>query len=129
MAIRLCKVLLDPVAGRQTRGYMALKVAFSKLWALPDETDKMYPYPEDVNQDGTVNIFDAVIVRGAWWTRPKEPDEPADPTWQMVADIGGPAGTPDDYVNIIDIVRLRIKFGKSITLPLGYGTEADQWTS
>ena len=95
------------------------KTSWSKIWALPDETGKMYPYPSDVNQDGQIGNEDRLIMRAAIGTRPKNPNVPADPMWQFVADV-----VPDRVIDLFDALAVRARYGWSVELPLPYCNEA-----
>jgi len=58
----------------------------------------------DLNGDGTVDIFDLVIVAAAFGSTPEEPN------WDVRADING-----DETVDIFDLVIVSSNFGESIT--------------
>lgn len=72
-----------------------------------DNYPLMKPYnmqiPGDINQDGTVNIFDCVIVALAFGSMP------SDPNWNIVADING-----DEVVDIFDMVVVAVNFGETV---------------
>ena len=55
----------------------------------------------DINGDGTVNIFDIVIIALAFGTRL------GDPNWDPRADING-----DNFVNIFDVVLAALDYGR-----------------
>ena len=56
----------------------------------------------DVNNDGTVDIFDVVTVSVAFGS------EPGDPNWNQAADLNN-----DNIVDIFDVVTVTSNFGKS----------------
>jgi chitodextrinase len=58
--------------------------------------------PGDINLDGKVDIFDAILLSNAFNTRP------GDPKWNPNADING-----DSAVDIFDAIILSNNFGKS----------------
>jgi parallel beta-helix repeat protein len=58
--------------------------------------------PGDINQDGTVDIFDCVIIALAFGSKP------GDPNWNPVADINN-----DGIVDIFDIVVVAVHFGET----------------
>jgi hypothetical protein len=71
---------------------------------------KIYNYAKpvklgDVNDDGTVNIMDGVIIGVAFGSRP------GDPEWNPIADIA-PVGALDNFINIQDVVLWAIHFGE-----------------
>jgi len=105
-------------AGRMEFVYPSA-VAWAKLWALPDESGKMYPYPSDILQDLIVDIYDALTVRAAIGTRPRNPNVPADAMWQFVADA-----VPDRVIDVFDALAVRADYGKSVARPLAYCNEA-----
>jgi len=95
-------------------------VPFAKLWSLPDETGKMYPYPSDVDQNAVVNLMDALNIRGAFGSYPAQPNQAAHPTWQFVADV-----QPNRVIDVMDALSVRADFGKTVSpLPLAYCNEA-----
>jgi len=95
-------------------------VPFAKLWALPDESGKMYPYPSDVDQNAVVNLMDALNIRGAFGSYPAQPNQAAHPTWQFVADV-----QPNRVIDVMDALSVRADFGKTVSpLPLAYCNEA-----
>jgi hypothetical protein len=55
----------------------------------------------DINKDGTINIFDAVIISLAWDSTPSSPH------WNVKADLNHSAS-----VNILDAVRLSLHWGE-----------------
>lgn len=57
----------------------------------------------DINGDGTVDIFDAIILSTAFGTKP------GDPGWDPRADING-----DNVVDVFDAIILSTHFGESI---------------
>jgi len=77
---------------------------------LSDSTSKVVPVSltsgliGDVNGDGTVDIFDLVIVSAAFGSNPGEP------SWDARADING-----DGTVDIFDLVIVSSHFGESTT--------------
>jgi len=77
---------------------------YSKMWALPSW---MYPYPTDINQDGSRTITDIAIVSFAVGTRP------GDARWQFVADY-----TKNLYVDGDDLTPVAFDYGKPIPRPL-----------
>jgi len=58
--------------------------------------------PGDINQDGTVDIFDCVIIALAFGSKP------GDSNWNPVADINN-----DGLVDIFDIVFVAVHFGET----------------
>ncbi len=68
----------------------------------------MYPYPTDVNQDGTRNIADIAIVSFAIGS------VPGDLRWQLVADVND-----DDTVDGSDLTPVAFDYGQPIPVPLG----------
>jgi thermitase len=56
----------------------------------------------DLNNDGTVNIIDVVIVTGVYGSKKGEPD------WNPQADI-----VPDNVINIIDLVKVTANYGRT----------------
>jgi len=58
--------------------------------------------PGDINNDGTVDIFDCVVVALAFGSKP------GDPNWNPVADINN-----DGIVDIFDIVVVALHFGEA----------------
>jgi len=58
--------------------------------------------PGDINSDSTVNILDAILLAGAFGSRP------GDGNWNPNADINN-----DDVVNILDAIILAGHFGES----------------
>ena len=70
-----------------------------------DNYPLMEPYtqlPGDINNDGTVDIFDCVVVALAFGSKP------GDPNWNPVADINN-----DNIVDIFDIVVVALHFGET----------------
>lgn len=57
--------------------------------------------PGDINGDGSVDIFDLVIVTGVYGTSPGDDD------WNPDADING-----DDIVDIFDLVIVASHYGE-----------------
>ncbi len=57
----------------------------------------------DLNKDGTIDIFDVVIIALAFGS------EPADPNWNMIADINN-----DEIVDIFDLVVVAVHFSETI---------------
>jgi len=86
---------------------------YSKLWVLPNEIGKMYPYPTDINQDGKVDTSDVSAVGYAYGSYPGHP------RWQFAADV-------DDnrFIDGNDLVMVCWDFGKTVDLPLQYCDEA-----
>ncbi len=78
---------------------------YSKIWKIPNW---MYPYPTDVNQDGTRNIADIAIVSFAIGS------VPGDLRWQLVADVND-----DDTVDGSDLTPVAFDYGQPIPVPLG----------
>jgi hypothetical protein len=74
-------------------------------WPVPGETNTAnnnftggvvkVTIPGEINGDGTVDIFDAIILAGAYNSRP------GDPRWKPTADING-----DNIVDIYDAILL-----------------------
>jgi len=56
----------------------------------------------DINQDGKVNILDAILLAGAFGSKPGEPN------WDLRCDLN-----KDDKVNILDAIILAANFGKT----------------
>jgi hypothetical protein len=68
--------------------------------------------PGDLNQDGTVNLLDAILMGSAFLSHGPNydyPGEPASPNWNPNADLNG-----DNIVNILDAIILAENFGLSI---------------
>jgi hypothetical protein len=57
----------------------------------------------DLNKDGTIDIFDIVIIAVAFGS------EPADPNWNIIADINN-----DGIVDIFDLVVVALHFAETI---------------
>ena len=83
-------------------------------WLVPDETNSAensltYAFhvgvPGDLNADGTVDIYDAIILAGAFNSTPSSTN------WNPNADING-----DGIVDIYDAMILSSHFGQSILL-------------
>jgi hypothetical protein len=74
-------------------------------YAIPALVGKPYPIrapaSPDLNDDGIVNILDAIILAGAFGS------EPGDQNWNVVADIN-----QDGSVNILDAIILAGYFGE-----------------
>jgi hypothetical protein len=62
--------------------------------------------PGDVNGNGIVDIFDSVILAGAYNSKP------GDPNWNPNADLNG-----DGVVDIIDIALIASHFGQHSPWP------------
>jgi len=62
--------------------------------------------PGDINGDGTVDIYDAIILAAAFNSKPGSPN------WNANADING-----DGIVDIYDAIILAAHFGQSMTYP------------
>ena len=56
----------------------------------------------DLNEDGTVDIYDVVIIAAAFGSKP------GDPNWNPVADL-----VQDDTIDIFDVVVVAKNFGKT----------------
>ena len=70
-----------------------------------DRYPLMQPYvpnPADINQDGTVDIFDAILAAPAFGTRP------GDSKWDSMADLN-----QDDVIDIFDFIMLASNFGRT----------------
>lgn len=78
---------------------------YSKIWKIPDW---MYPYPTDVNQDGSRTITDIAIVSFAIGS------SPGSLRWQLVADYDD-----NDYIDGADLTPVAFDYGIPIPIPLG----------
>lgn len=59
-------------------------------------------FPGDANRDGTVDVFDAIIISDSYGSKP------GDPNWNLAADIN-----QDNVVDILDVIILSGNFGKT----------------
>jgi hypothetical protein len=83
-------------------------------WPVPDETDTSdnafgggsvtVTIVGDVNGDLTVDLFDAILISGAFGAQPPSPN------WNANADING-----DGIVDILDAILLGATFGQTVT--------------
>jgi PKD repeat protein len=71
------------------------------LWNTMTKTIVVY-YTGDLNQDGTVDIYDAILLANAYNSKP------GDPSWNVAADING-----DNIVDIYDAIILANNYGKT----------------
>jgi hypothetical protein len=72
----------------------------------------MVKIPGDINGDGTVDIYDALLAAAAFGSHGPNYDyagEPASPNWNPAADLNG-----DNIIDIYDIIILAAHFGQSI---------------
>jgi len=85
-------------------------------WLVPGETNTAdhnftggvvtVTIPGDINGDGTVDIYDAILLAGTFNSNPSSPN------WNANADING-----DGIVDIYDAIILAAHFGQSMTYP------------
>lgn len=93
--------------------------AYSKIYALPSVSGKMYPYPTDVNQEGKIDTADITAVGYAFGSKPELQSVPPHPRWQFVADVDR-----NKIIDGNDVTMVSFDFGKIVDLPLQYGDEA-----
>ena len=99
-------------------------VAFSKVWSLPDGEGSMYPYPEDVLQDGYIELYDILTARNCYLAYPAAPTDPPyvgpqGQIWQFVADA-----VSDNLIDVYDVLYMRAHYHWTVELPLAYCDEA-----
>jgi len=93
---------------------------YSKIYALPSVSGKMYPYPTDVNQEAKVDTADISAIGYAFGSKPELPSVPPHPRWQFVADVDR-----NKIIDGNDNTMVCYDFGKIVDpLPLLYGNEA-----